>query len=93
MTLSIARALVVDDERSSRLNIKDLLTMEHFKVEEAEDGASALELIKDVPFDIVLLDIRMPKMNGLEALKQIKKTHPNLPVIMFTAEGTSERAI
>ena len=93
MTSLMPRVLVVDDERSSRLNITDLLTMEHLRVEEAEDGASALELIRTRPFDVVLLDIRMPKMNGLEALKRIKKTNPNIPVIMFTAVGTSERAI
>ncbi len=93
MTPPLARALVVDDERSSRLNIRDLLAMEQFAVEEAEDGASALERIKATAFDVVLLDIRMPKMNGLEALKRIRKTHPNLPVIMFTAVGTSDRAI
>ncbi len=93
MTPVTSRALVVDDERASRLNIIDLLTMEQFLVEEAEDGESALKLIDTKPFDVVLLDIRMPKMNGLEVLKRVRKSHPNLPVIMFTAIGTSERAI
>ncbi len=93
MTPVVSRALVVDDERASRLNIIDLLTMEHFTVEEAEDGDSALKLIRSRPYDIILLDIRMPKMNGLDVLRHIKKSHPNLPVIMFTAIGTSERAI
>lgn len=93
MTPVTPRALVVDDEKASRLNIIDLLTIEHFKVDEAEDGDSALKLINTRPFDIVLLDIRMPKMNGLDVLKRIRKSHPNLPVIMFTAIGTSERAI
>ncbi len=93
MTPVASRVLVVDDERASRLNIIDLLTMEHFTVEEAEDGESALRLITTQPFDVVLLDIRMPKMNGLDVLKQVKKSHPNLPIIMFTAIGTSERAI
>ncbi len=93
MTPVTSRALVVDDERASRLNIIDLLTMEHFTVEEAEDGDSALKLVRSHTYDVVLLDIRMPKMNGLDVLKHIKKSHPNLPVIMFTAIGTSERAI
>ena len=93
MTPVLSRALVVDDEKASRLNIIDLLTMEHINVEEAENGESALGLIASKPFDVVLLDIRMPKMNGLDVLKHIKKSHPNLPVIMFTAIGTSERAI
>jgi DNA-binding NtrC family response regulator len=93
MTPVASRALVVDDERASRLNIIDLLTMEHFVVEEAEDGSTALKLINARPYDVVLLDILMPKMNGLDVLKRIKKSHPNLPIIMFTAIGTSERAI
>ncbi len=93
MTPFRRRALVVDDERSSRLNIKDLLTLEHFEVEEAEDGVAALAAVRKKAPDVVLLDIRMPKMNGLETLKHIRKSHPNLPVIMFTAVGTSERAI
>jgi DNA-binding NtrC family response regulator len=87
------RALVVDDERSSRLNIRDLLSMERFQVEEAADGITALEFIKKQQFDVVLLDIRMPKMNGLTTLKHIRKIEPNLPVIMFTAFGTSDKAI
>lgn len=86
-------ALVVDDEKSSRLNIKDLLSSEGFHVEEADDGLSALEFLKRKSFDVVLLDIRMPKMDGLTVLKQMKKLQPQLPVIMFTAFGTSERAI
>jgi two-component system response regulator AtoC len=87
------RALVVDDERSSRLNIRDLLTMEQFHVEEAADGLTALKLIKEQSFDVVLLDIRMPKINGLAVLKHVTEIKPNLPVIMFTAFGTSDRAI
>lgn len=86
-------ALVVDDEKSSRRNIKDLLSSEGFHVEEADDGLSALEFLKRKSFDVVLLDIRMPKMDGLTALKHMKKLQPQLPVIMFTAFGTSERAI
>jgi len=86
-------ALVVDDERATRVNIRDLLKAEAFAVEEAGDGATALEKVGKGNFDIVLLDIRMPKMDGLTVLRHIKKHHPHLPVIMFTAFGTSDRAI
>jgi DNA-binding NtrC family response regulator len=88
-----SRALVVDDERSSRMNIKDLLGEEDFEVQEAEDGEHALRLIKTNRYDVVLMDIRMPKMDGITALKQIKKLQPHLPIIIFTAFGTSERTI
>lgn len=87
------RALVVDDEPASRLNIRDLLTEEHFRVDEAADGREALDFVEQREFDIVLLDIRMPKMDGLTVLKQIAKRYPQLPVIVFTAHGTSEHAI
>lgn len=87
------RALVVDDEPASRMNIRDLLTEERFRVEEAADGLSALELVGQQEFDVVLLDIRMPKMDGLAVLKQVAKRYPQLPVIVFTAHGTSDHAI
>ena len=86
-------ALVVDDDQSSRLNIRDFLGQEQFHVDEAGDGAAALVLIRKKTYDIVFLDIRMPKMDGLTALKQIKKIRPLLPIIVFTAFGTSENAI
>ncbi|MEX2088138.1 MAG: sigma-54 dependent transcriptional regulator [Bacteroidota bacterium] len=87
------RALVVDDEPSSRLNIRDLLSMERFAVDEAGDGLDGLEMVKRNSYDVVLLDIRMPKMDGLTTLKNIKLLQPMLPVIVFTAFGSSDRAI
>lgn len=87
------RALVVDDERSSRLNVRDLLSLEQFKVDEAADGMAGLEMIRKNAYDAVLLDIRMPRMDGITALKNIKLIQPLLPVIVFTAFGSSDRAI
>ncbi len=86
-------ALVVDDEKATRTNIRDLLRAEAFSVDEAVDGVSALEKAKANAYDVVLLDIRMPKMDGLTVLRHLKKHQPHLPVIMFTAFGTSDRAI
>ncbi|HEX9828982.1 MAG TPA: sigma-54 dependent transcriptional regulator [Bacteroidota bacterium] len=85
--------LVVDDEAISRLNIKDALATEDIDVNEAADGLAALAQLKRKTYDAALLDIRMPKMDGLTALTQFKKIAPDMPVIVFTAYGTSEKAI
>jgi DNA-binding NtrC family response regulator len=90
---TLFRALVVDDEPASRMNIRDLLAEEQFHVEEAADGLAALERVRRTEFDVVLLDIRMPNMDGLSLLKQISTQYPYLPVIVFTAHGTSEHTI
>lgn len=87
------KILVVDDEPASRLNIRDLLGFGEFTVEEAENGEQALSLITKNAYDLVLLDIRMPSMDGLTALKEIVRKKPNLPVLVFTAFGTSAKAI
>ena len=85
--------LVVDDESSMRKNITDILLPEGYKIFEAKDGKEALDILSDVKPNIVLLDINLPQMNGIAALKEIKKDHKDLPIIIFTAYGTSERAI
>lgn len=88
-----SRILVIDDERSSRENLRDLLTEEHFLVEQAEDAFAGLKLMKQYEFDAVLLDIQMPKMNGLTLLERLKKENFQAPIIVFTAFGSSESAI
>ena len=85
--------LVVDDESSMRKNITDILLPEGYKIFEAKDGKEALDILSEVKPNIVLLDINLPQMNGIAALKEIKKDHKDLPIIIFTAYGTSERAI
>ena len=85
--------LVVDDEASMRTNVVELLSREGYSVYEAVDGAEALKAVKSHPLNLVLLDINLPKIDGITALKEIKKDFVDLPVIVFTAYGTSERAI
>jgi DNA-binding NtrC family response regulator len=84
---------VVDDEEGSRSSIKDLLSFEQYAVDEAADGFTALEMIKKTTYDFVLLDIRMPRMGGLEALRHISEINPDLPVLVFTGYGSSGIAI
>lgn len=85
--------LVVDDEPAMRNNMTELLDSEGFSFAEATNGEEALEKVKNIFPDLVLLDINLPKIDGLTVLKEIQKVLPKLPVIIFTAYGTSERAI
>lgn len=85
--------LVVDDERSMRKNVNDILVHEGYNVLEAANGEAALEIIKSTALNAVILDINLPKMDGLQVLREIKKELSELPVLVFTAFGTSERAI
>ena len=85
--------LIVDDEPSMRRNIADLMTIEGYSSSEADSGDNALELVQKIIPDLVLLDINLPQRDGLTVLADIQKLFPKLPVIMFTAYGTSERAI
>lgn len=85
--------LIADDEQSMRQNLVELLQEEGFKLLEAADGKAAVTLTLSQRPDLVLLDINLPEMDGLAALEAIKKAIPDTVVIVFTAYGTSERAI
>jgi len=85
--------LIVDDEASMRRNVIDILSPRGCRLSEAADGDEAIQRIKEDRFDLVLLDINLPKKDGLAVLGEIKEIVPDVPVILFTAYGTSERAI
>lgn len=87
------RILVVDDEEEMRLVLNEALTNRGFEVEEATDGESALKRLHQTSFDVVLLDVRLPGMNGLDALLQMKTLDPDLVVIIMTAFGSKELAL
>jgi two-component system response regulator AtoC len=87
------RILVVDDEASMRKNISDLLIPLGYQTIESGDGESALTRFHHEKPNLVILDLNLPKKDGLEVLKEIKETANDIPVIIFTAFGTSERAI
>jgi len=87
------RVLVVDDERSMREFLEILLKRDGYEVITAPNGARAVELFREAPTDIVLTDLKMPGMTGLEVLEQVKKLRPATEVIVFTAYQTVETAI
>ncbi len=85
--------LVVDDEEALRTVLSGELVNEGYNVGNAADGDEAIAIIKQQPFDIVLLDIKMPKVDGFEVLKFIKKDYPHIKVIMLTAFADLKNAI
>src|SRR5258708_24787220 len=87
------RVLVVDDERVIREILADFLTLEGFWVRTAEDGASALAELERHPYDLVISDLKMPKMGGIELLDEIGKRSPNVLTVIMTGFGTVETAI
>jgi DNA-binding NtrC family response regulator len=85
--------LVIDDEKSIRRTLREILEYEGYKVEEANDGVEGLNLMKEKQYDAVLLDIKMPKMDGMEVLDKIMETSKETPVIMVSGHGTIDTAV
>ena len=89
----MAHILVIDDERSIRNSLKDVLEYEKHNVDIAEDGIEGLALFEKGTFDLVLCDIKMPKMDGLEVLQKIFETTSDVQVIMISGHGNIETAV
>ncbi|MEX1229627.1 MAG: response regulator [Planctomycetaceae bacterium] len=87
------RILVVDDEKNIRLMLSHVLAADDTVVETAVNGEEALDKINETTYDLVLLDLRMPGMDGLNVLREIKTHAAKLPVIVLTAHGTVESAV
>lgn len=88
----MARILIVDDEASIRRTLREILEYEKYKVADAANGMEAIQLINDHEFDVILCDIKMPEMDGIETLEVIKKM-TDTPVIMISGHGTIETAV
>lgn len=89
----MAQILIIDDERSIRNVLKDILSNEGFKVEEAADGEEGLKKFNTTAYDLVLCDIKMPKLDGLEFLDAVMQTNSEVPVIMISGHGNIETAV
>ncbi len=79
------KILVVDDERYTCEFLRELLSEEGYSVSVIQDGADAINKIKEDSFDVVLLDILMPGVNGVEIIKILKEVRPELPIVVITA--------
>lgn len=89
----MSRILVIDDERSIRNTLKDILQYEKYDVDLAEDGNQGLELISKNEYDMVLCDIKMPGMDGIEVLEKIQFAHSDTPVVMISGHGNIDTAV
>ena len=85
--------LVVDDDAGIRETMLDILTLEGYMVEVASEGAEALELYGQHGYDVVLLDIRMPEMDGVQVLRALKEIDPDVRVIMITGYEVGDLAV
>ena len=91
----MSKILVIEDETSIRRVLTKILSEENssYEVDEAVDGLSGYEKIKQTDYDLVLCDIKMPKMDGVELLEAVKKIKPEIPMVMISGHGDMETAI
>jgi len=85
--------LIVDDEKNIRLTLSTSLEALGVETDSAEDGKDALAKLREKEFGLILLDIRMPDVDGMEVLRQVRKNRPNIGIIILTAYGTIELAV
>ena len=85
--------LVVDDEQPIRMTLQGILEREKYKVITADDGQAALEIVRQQPIDLILTDLKMPRMDGLQLLKAAKMLAPEIEVILITAYGEVNTAV
>jgi DNA-binding NtrC family response regulator len=89
----MAKILIVDDETPIRRTLRDILEFEGYDVEEAVDGLECVAKVQKEKFDVIITDIKMPKMDGIEALERLQILSPETPVIMVSGHGTIDTAV
>lgn len=89
----MAKILIVDDEMPIRRTLRDILEFEEYDVEEATDGLECVSKVQKEKFDVIIMDIKMPKMDGIEALERLQILAPEIPVIMVSGHGTIDTAV
>jgi two-component system, NtrC family, nitrogen regulation response regulator NtrX len=89
----MADILIIDDERAIRKTLSEILSFEGYKVDEASDGEEGLKKFKEKNFDLVLCDIKMPKLDGIEFLQRAGEINPDIPIVMISGHGNIETAV
>ena len=89
----MSKILIVDDEAAIRSALKEVFEYEGFIISEAPDGETALKMVLKESFDLIFCDIKMPKLDGLDFLSELKKEEINVPVVMITGHGTIDTAV
>jgi DNA-binding NtrC family response regulator len=89
----MSNILIIDDEKAIRKTLSEILSYEGYKIEEAGDGEEGLRRFRDKTFDVVLCDIKMPKLDGIEFLDKVRDFNPDVPVIMISGHGNIDTAV
>src|SRR5215510_1862143 len=89
----MADILIIDDEKAIRKTLSEILSFEGYKLDEASDGEEGLKKFKEKTYDLVLCDIKMPKLDGIEFLQKAGDTNPDIPIIMISGHGNIETAV
>jgi len=89
----MAKILIIDDEKSIRRSLREIMEFEKFTVDEAEDGQTGFNKITTEQFDLVLCDVKMPKLDGLELLQKLSKENVDVPLVMMSGHGNIETAV
>ncbi len=89
----MAKILIVDDDKSIRKTLRDILEFEKYEIDEAGDGLECIVKIKQNHYDVVVMDVKMPRMDGMEAIDKVQSINPELPVIMISGHGNIDTAV
>ena len=89
----MSNILLIDDERAIRKTLTDILSFEGYKIREAGDGEEGLKMFQEKNYDVVLCDIKMPRMDGIEFLDKASAINPDVPIIMVSGHGNIETAV
>ena len=89
----MADILIIDDEKAIRKTLSEILSFEGYRIDEASDGEEGLKKFRERNYDVVLCDIKMPKIDGIEFLQRAGESNPDIPVIMLSSQDKIDVAI